>query len=309
MDICSIAQTLRQIGADEVFCAEQSGSCMAVLRGGAPGKTLLLVAEPNCGADALLLDAANRLSKQKPRMHGTVKLLFGEIFPDETILADADAAFCLHPSNALEQRTCNFEAGPRMACADHFTLHVNGQASHASAPQGGHDAIVAAAAVVMALQSLVSRAHDPRSPLAVTVGTLNGGQKVNILAPSAVLSGMAHTFDPALRAELPLRIQKATEAAAAVYGCTVDCDYSFGSASVYNTCDALLALAQKTAQEQLGMDCLRPLSPLMQASPLGSLAEKIPAVYGFLGTHGTTGESHGAALYETFALSFLGEHS
>jgi metal-dependent amidase/aminoacylase/carboxypeptidase family protein len=112
---------------------------------------------------------------------------------------------------------------------DRFTILIRGTAAHGSAPHQGKDAILAAAAVVMALQSLSSRQRNPLDRLAVTVGTMNGGAKENILCDQVELSGAVWASDPTFRASMPQRIQQIAQGVAQGYGCTAQCDYTFAS--------------------------------------------------------------------------------
>ena len=80
---------------------------------------------------------------------------------------------------------------------------IHGRSAHGSAPEQGKDAIVAAAAVVMGLQTLSSRVNDPQNTFALTVGMMNGGTQSNIIADEVELVGTTRAFDKAFRKSLP----------------------------------------------------------------------------------------------------------
>ena len=82
-----------------------------------------------------------------------------------------------------------------MASCDNFRITVHGVSAHGSAPHQGVDAVVAAAAIVMQAQTIVSRNNDPRSPLVVTFGEIHGGKRFNILADHVELVGTVRTHD------------------------------------------------------------------------------------------------------------------
>ncbi len=355
-----LAEELRKAGVDEVVTFEDITGCIGIIRGAKPGKTVMLRADIDalpiqeapgkaycsqnpgvmhaCGHDchaAMLLGAAHILAEQKDQLCGTVKLLFqmgeeigrlSERYVEKGCLEGVDAIFGQHVWALLDAGTCNFAPGPRMACSDRFTLHIQGQTAHASSPHEGKDAIVAAAAVVMALQSLVSRVNDPRKPLVVTVGQMNGGQRVNILAGEAQLVGTVRAFDRDFRNSMPQRIEEVARRTAEAYGCTARCDYYFGPSPLINDQDDLTRLAQSAARKTLGEDCLRYLAPMTGAEDFSVFTEKVPGVYGFLGARnkakGIECTHHhpsfdvdedvlcrGAAIYAQFAVDLLSENS
>lgn len=90
-----------------------------------------------------------------------------------------------------------------MACSDRFTVKIKGKAAHGSEPDKGADAVVAAAAVVMGLQTLVSRRTDPQNTFVLTVGMMNGGTQSNIIAKEVELVGTTRTFNKKFRKGLP----------------------------------------------------------------------------------------------------------
>ena len=156
--------------------------CIATIQGGQPGRTVLLRADIDalpiqeetgldfasvhpgvmhaCGHDchtAMLLGAARMLMQKRDELCGTVKLIFqmaeeigrkSEEYVKRGALDNIDAIFGMHVWVHLPVGKCNFEAGPRMACSDRFTIQIHGEASHGSTPFLGKDAMVAAASAV-----------------------------------------------------------------------------------------------------------------------------------------------------------------
>lgn len=92
------------------------------------------------------------------------------------------------------RRISMYPPGNRMACCDTFRITVEGSSTHGSTPHLGTDAIVAAASIIMNIQTYVSRNNDPLNPLVVTVGKIDGGQRFNILANKVVMEGTCRTF-------------------------------------------------------------------------------------------------------------------
>jgi len=291
--------------------------CIGTIEGGRPGGTVMLRADIDalpiqenpgksycsqnpgvmhaCGHDchaAMLLGAAKILSSHREELCGTVRLLFqmgeeigrkSEEYVVRGALEGVDAIFGMHVWSLLDAGAANFEYGERMACSDRFTIQVRGKASHGSAPHLGNDAVLAAAAVVMALQTLPSRINNPLDSLVVSVGMMNGGTKENILCDHVELVGTVRAFNREFRNSMPERIRAIAEPVAAGYGCSADCDYYFGPSPLINDDETLVELAQGAAKKVMGEDCLTSLDKMTGAEDFSVYMEHIPGVYGYLG--------------------------
>ena len=287
-----IREQLEEMGIP-VQTFEGITGCIGTIEGGQPGKTVMLRADIDalpiqenpgksycsvnpgvmhaCGHDchtAMLLGAARILSEHKAELKGTVKLIFqmaeeigrkSEEYVKRGALEGVDAIFGMHVWSAMDLGSASFESGERMACSDRFTIQIHGKLSHGSAPHQGRDAILAAAAVVMALQSIPSRINDPLDSLVVTVGMMNGGTKENILADHVELVGTVRAFNREFRAGMPERIKELVTNVAKGYGCSADCDYYFGPSPLINDDEELVELARKAAEKELGEGCLKHL--------------------------------------------------
>ena len=334
--------------------------CVATIQGGQPGKTVMLRADIDalpiqenpgksycsvnpgvmhaCGHDchtAMLLGAARILWAHREELKGTVKLIFqmaeeigrkSEEYVKRGALEGVDAIFGMHVWSSLDKGKANFEAGPRMACSDRFTIQIHGKAAHGSAPHQGHDAILAAAAAVMALQSLPSRVVNPLDSLVVSVGMMNGGTKENILCDHVELVGTVRAFDREFRNSMPQRTQELVTSVVQGYGCTADCDYYFGPSPLINDHDDLNRLAQNAARKIMGDNCLASLKKMMGAEDFSVYMEHIPGVYGNLGFRDPNGGTeyihhhpafdvdesvlwNGTGIYVQFAVDYLEENA
>ena len=332
--------------------------CVATIQGGQPGKTVMLRADIDalpiqenpgkeycsqnpgvmhaCGHDchtAMLLGAARILWAHRQELKGTVKLIFqmaeeigrkSEEYVKRGVLEGVDAIFGMHVWPSLDVGTANFEAGERMACSDRFTIQIKGKLSHGSAPHLGHDAILAAAAAVMALQSIPSRQNDPLNSLVVTVGMMNGGTKENILCDHVELVGTVRAFNREFRQSMPQRIQKVLEQVVAGHNCTAERDYHCGPSPLINDNDLLNRLSQGAAEKVMGEGCLVPSVKTLGAEDFSVYMEHIPGVYGYLGIRNRekgieciahhpsfdVDESvlyYGAGIYAQFAMDYLEE--
>jgi amidohydrolase len=178
-----------------------------------------------CGHDAhtaILLGAA-MLLKETPLPGGTVRLLFqpaeetaddyGKSGADRMVEAGAmtnvDAVVALH--NVVDQPpgTVLVSPGPILAATDAFELVIHGRASHGAYPHRGVDAIVLAAQVINAIQSIVARRIDPMEAGVVTVGTVSGGRKANIIADRVELTGTLRSFDAGVRHQILKGLEEA----------------------------------------------------------------------------------------------------
>lgn len=351
-----IVQELKAAGIDEIQTFDDITGCVATIRGAHPGKTVMLRADidalpmqeendcayksqndgvmHSCGHDchtAMLLGAARLLVAQKENIHGTVKLLFqmaeeigteSRHYVEKGCLDNVDALFGMHVWSWIDSGKASFEDGARMACSDRFVVTVSGKSAPAAAPQQGRDAIVAAANVVMALQGIVSRLNAPENSLVVTVGMMNGGSSALQLADKVELVGTVRTFDKKFRDGMPEMIQSVAQNAAAAYGCTADCAYTFGPSPLINEHQDLNELARGAVTKIMGEGALTHLEKMTGAEDFSVLMEKVPGVYGYLGVRNLAKNincahhhplfrvdeeqfKYGCGVYAQFALDYL----
>jgi amidohydrolase len=227
-----VAQRLRALGFDEIQTGIGVTGVKAMLRGGKPGKTLLLRADMDalpieeendveyrsqtagtmhaCGHDAhtaILLSTARILMRHREELPGTIVFCFQPAEEGEggaqKMIADGvmenphvDAAVGLHVIQDMPLGTINAFPGPTMAGGDVFTVKIQGKGGHAAMPHDTVDALMVAVECVNALQTLVSREIEPVSPAVLTTATLHaGGTASNIIADTATFSGTTRWFD------------------------------------------------------------------------------------------------------------------
>lgn len=302
-----IVNELKSFGI-EVQVFDDITGCIGIIRGEQPGRTVMLRAdidalpiqeENNCGFcsqnsgvmhacghdchTAMLLAAGKMLAANKKQMHGTVKLLFqmaeeigteSRHYVEKGCLDDVDAVFGQHVWALMDSGTVNFEDGERMACSDRFTITVTGKTAPADKPQQGSDAVLAAAAVVMALQSLVSRVNNPENTLVVTTGMMNGGSADAVIAGKTELVGTVRTFNKEFRRGMPQLIDDIAKKAALTYGCEVSSTYFFGPAPLINEHRDLNEIARKAAVKIMGEGCLSHLDKMTGAEDFSVFMEK-----------------------------------
>ena len=209
---------------------------------------------------------------------------------------------------------------------DNFKITVSGTTSHGSAPHLGHDAIVAAAAIVMNLQTFASRVNDPLNTLVVSIGTVHGGQRFNIIANETVLEGTVRTYSRELRAEIDKKLERIITNTAEALGCTAELQYDRFPGPIINEHEDLNRIARTAAVKLYGEEILTDMPRLTGSEDFAYFMEKVPGFYGFIGAlnreQKITYSNHsdkftvdedalhrGAALYAQFAADFLAEKS
>ena len=247
-----VAERLKKLPLDEIKTGVGGCGVSALLRGGRPGPAVALRTDMDalsitektgvdyasrnpgvmhgCGHDghtAMLLTAAAVLCEMKEELPGSVRFIFqpaeektprggaqGMIEDGVLDSPRVDAVLGMHLWPALPTGEIAIQPGAVSAASDHLTINVSGKASHGAIPDEGIDANLAAAAVLVALQGIVSRRVPPRESAVVSIGTMNGGTKYNIIAEEAVLDGTVRTFNPSIREMMPKWIEQAAKGAA-----------------------------------------------------------------------------------------------
>jgi amidohydrolase len=249
-----------------------------------------------CGHDshtAMLLGAARELHDTRASFHGTAVLLFqpaeegpGGAQPmiDEGALDDpkVDAVTMLHVDPRLATGTIGITPGPVNAAADEFHLTIRGKGGHGAYPHKAVDVIPCAAATILALQNVAARETDPLASIVVTVGTIEGGYRNNVIADRVFMTGTLRTHDPALRATAEGKLRRIVDGVAAAYGARAELEMIFGYPPVVNDCDLAEAFAAYT--RELGFTVERP-APTMGGEDFAYFAQRVPGVMVRLGIY------------------------
>jgi amidohydrolase len=254
-----------------------------------------------CGHDmhtTVGLGAAEVLMKLRDRLHGSVKFIFqpaeegppvgedggAKMMIDQGVLEGPmpEAIFGLHVMPIAEAGFVGIRPGGLMAAGDRFTVTIHGRMTHGSAPQDGIDAVYVASQVVTALQSIASREVDARKSLVVSVGTLNAGNRWNIIADKAVLTGTVRTLDAATWDEIPGRFERVVAGICEAHGATYEIDYE-RIAPVVDNDQRLTSFAEGSLSASLGSKHVLRVDPIMAAEDFAYFQQEIPGVYFFLG--------------------------
>ncbi|HSR13019.1 MAG TPA: amidohydrolase [Thermodesulfobacteriota bacterium] len=254
-----------------------------------------------CGHDvhtAILMATAEVLSKIKDELPGTVKFIFqpaeegapaGEqggafLMVKEGVLDSpkVDAIFGLHvqtaPLGALFYRSGGF-----MASSDNMKITIHGSASHAARPWDGVDPIVIASQAVLALQTIVSRQTDlTATPAVVTIGTIEGGVRRNIIADKVEMAGTIRCLDPRIRKEIHEKVRKTVTMIAESAGGKAEVNIQLGPPVVHND-PALTQKAVPTLDRVAGKGKLLPALQRTGAEDFAYYQEKVPGFFFNLG--------------------------
>lgn len=316
-----VAQRLKALGLEPKTGVGKTG-VLARIKGGKPGKTVLLRADMDalpileandvpyrsqndgrmhaCGHDchtSILLGVAKRLVAEAKDLKGDVVLCFqpaeelggpkggAEAMVNDGALewAKADAAFGLHVWQDLPLGLVGVTAGPWMAAVDEFTVTFRGKGAHAAQPQAARDPIVALAHAVTALQSLTSRNADPLKELVVSVTQLKAGSAFNIIPETAWMNGTIRVFDKALWARVPQDFERVVRGVAAALDCEAEILYERGNHPTVND-PAMVPYARAAAAAVVGEKNVRHDVRTMGGEDFSMFLERIPGVFIAIGS-------------------------
>ncbi|ABR49091.1 amidohydrolase [Alkaliphilus metalliredigens QYMF] len=287
-----------------------------------------------CGHDghtAMLLGAAKVFNEMKHEINGTVKLIFQpaeevaagarKMLDESNFMDDVDGSFAIHLWSGIEVGKISIEAGPRMASADIFEIIINGKSGHGSMPHQAIDAVVAASAVVMDLQSVVSREFSPLDSVVLSIGSFHAGTRFNIIANKAILSGTTRCFKNKIRDMLPSVMERIVKNTAASYRAEATLKYTPGTPPTINdpTC---AKIAAGSVEKILGENGVVEMEKTTGGEDFALFLNKAPGVMAFVGMRNEEKDAcyahhHerfnmdedaleiGTALYVQYALDFL----
>lgn len=268
-----------------------------------------------CGHDghtAMLLSAAKQLA-MSGQFDGTLNLIFqpaeegggGALRMMRDGLFDrypCDAVFAMHNMPGYPQGHLLLREGPTMASSDYATITLTGVGGHGAMPHRTVDPVVAAASLVMALQTVVSRNVDPQHMAVVTVGALQAGQANNVIPASARLEISVRALDREVRVLLERRIKALVAAQAESFGVQAQVDWREGFAVLVNTADET-ALARAVAIDLVGQErTLWPCPAMTSSEDFAFMLERVAGSYIFIGNG--DGDSPGACMVHNPAYDF-----
>jgi hippurate hydrolase len=246
----------------------------------------------------MLLGAARLLLARQAELTGDVVLMFqpGEegchgarVMIDEGLLdrhgpgGRPVSAYALHVSATLPVGELHTRAGPLMAAADAVRVRVTGRGGHASAPHDALDPVPAAAAMVGALQTALTRRVDAHHPAVLTIAKIVAGTTNNVIPESALMEGTLRTLSEPVRALLHEEIRRVCRHTALAYGCSAAVEIEPGYPVTVND-EAAARRLTDVATTVLGRNRVSAMpTPIMGAEDFSYVLQRVPGALAFLG--------------------------
>ena len=314
-----IARELKKLGINFKKGIAKTG-VVGVLNGNRKGKTLALRADMDalpvleqtnfpyksknkgimhaCGHDvhmACLIGAAKILTRLKEELPGKVKFIFQpseEVHPggakpmiEAGVLKNPDVSgiFALHCDPAIPIGKIGVREGPTMAQAEDFDITIIGRGGHGARPHDGVDAIVVAAQVIQALQTIVSRKINPLEPVVVSIGKMEGGSARNIICDKVILKGTARTLNKEIAKKIPVFLKEVISGITKGAGASFELNYYGGYPILINHPKAT-DLARRSIAKLFGKEAIFELKrPMMGGEDFAYYLQKIPGSFLRLG--------------------------
>ncbi len=313
-----VADRLRDMGYEPETGIGGLYTVKAVLKGGRPGPTIGFRADMDalpvteavdlpfksknpgamhaCGHDchtAILLGAAKALKQVQDQVPGNVVFLFQpaeELGPggakpmvDAGALKGVDAVFALHIGSALDSGKMTFMPGVSSADCSGLKITITGKGGHAAHPETTIDPVVVAGHVIVALQQIVSRQVGPLQSVVVTIATIHGGTKANIIPDQVEMEGTVRLLDPKLRDLMPQRIERLVTGVCSAFGATGTVEYTHGAPSCVND-PAMVELARQAAALAIGEENVMEGKVSLGGEDFSYMLQVAPGAMGSLGT-------------------------
>ena len=317
-----VAERLRALGLDDVRTGVGKYGVVALLKGSKPGAVVAVRADMDalpiqetidvpyksqtpgvkhaCGHDVhttVELGVAEVLSKMRDQISGSIKFIFqpaeegapqGEQGGANLMIKEGalenprpQAIFGLHTAG-FEVGQIGFHSGPAMASSDKFTITIRGKKSHGAVPQGGVDAIVVAAECITALQTIRSRRIDPLEPLVISIGTIKGGDRNNIIADEVKMEGTMRTMSENVRSRAVELMRQTLANVTSAYDAKFELSIDDSNPVTYND-PQLVEQTLPTIRRLVGEANLVSLKPYMPAEDFSYYQKVIPGFFYFLG--------------------------
>jgi len=245
-----------------------------------------------CGHDghtAMLLGAAKYLAETR-NFDGTVALIFqpaeeggagGEAMVKDGMLDTygIEEVYALHNVPGLPIGEFAFARGAAMAATDEYAVTIRGRGGHAARPHMSIDPVPAAAACVMAMQTIVSRSTDPLEALVISTCVMRTeSEATNVIDDSVYLAGTVRTLDEGVRKMARTRIEEVIEATAKAHGCIAEIEFETGYPVTVND-DAKLEIAREMATLVAGEGRVHERAPVMGAEDFSYMLNERPGAY------------------------------
>ena len=314
-----MAQRLRSLDLDEVIEGVGRTGVKGILRGGKPGRTLLIRADMDalpvqeetglgfasetpgkmhaCGHDghtSILLTAARLLARRRDEIAGTVVFCFqpaeeggggARAMMEAGIMENphVDASIGLHILQQAPVGEVRVITGPCMSGVNGYRVTINGTGGHGAEPHTTVDPLLIAATIITNLQSLVAREIDPLKPVVLTQGTFHAGTTAaNIIPDTATFSGTCRFYDMEVGAYVAERLPVLVRGMAESMRATAEVEYRQGGYPVMND-PAMVALVGEAAAAVPGVT-VTDGPRWMPSEDYSEFTRRVPSCYFFVGS-------------------------
>ncbi|MGO4272005.1 M20 family metallopeptidase [Paenibacillus sp. TAF58] len=259
-----------------------------------------------CGHDAhtsILLGAAQLLAGRQ--FMGTVRLLFqsaeeinagARAMIEQGSLEGVDEIYGLHNLPTLAAGHVATRSGPLMGSVDRFEITFEGKGGHGAIPDQSIDPIVCASAVIMSLQTAVSRELSPFDPAVITIGSIHAGEANNVIPHRAELTGTIRTFDTRVQQSMPERIYRLTERIAEGFRCKAEVRYIRQVPVLVNHDDCVRHVDTVTDQ-LIGPERRMRAEPTLAGEDFSLYLREVPGCFFWLGSGPETDAEHAYGLH------------
>ena len=256
-----------------------------------------------CGHDghmSIALGVAEMFSRLRADLPGTVVFLFQpaeEGDPDGgktgavRVLEDwpftnptPSAVFGLHILPTLRAGQIAYNVGPAMAGSARFTIKITGKSTHGAMPHTGIDPMPVAAQVIQSLQTIPARMIDAQTPTILTIGTITGGVRFNVIADSITMTGTTRSLSENGIATVKSKMTQMLQGITAASNATFDLDFSVATPVVFNN-PALVAASLPALEAAIGKNNVTNPQPQMVSEDFAYYQQKVPGFFFFLGTN------------------------
>jgi amidohydrolase len=255
-----------------------------------------------CGHDAhmtVALGLAELFMKLRDQVPGTIKFIFqpaeegvntGEAYGAELMIDQGAlenpkpaAIFAFHVNPDVPAGQIGYNLGPTLASSDSFKLTVRGKKSHGAYPELGTDALLTAANCVTLLQSIHSRRITPSQPSVLTIGTIHGGDRRNIIAETINMEGTLRTYSEDTRQSYRTFMQQSLQGCTQAMGAGFDLNWSAHATPPTINPPALVTRILPSLERAIGKANVNPATPSMAGEDFARYQQKIPGVMLWLG--------------------------
>ncbi|MEL1136065.1 M20 family metallopeptidase [Desulfitobacterium sp. THU1] len=313
-----IADKLRALGCEVTENVGKTG-VVGLLKGSEAGRTLAIRADMDalpieeetdhgfcsaekgvmhaCGHDAhiaVVLGAAQILSGMRNSFAGNIKLIFqpSEESPiggaDEMIREGVlenptvDAAMALHVNPGLATGQIGYKEGPFFATVAYFTIEILGKGGHGALPHQSVNPILVAAECIQALQTIASAQVDPMEPFVLSIGSIHGGQKSNIIPEKVSMEGTVRCFGDDLMNRTGEIMENILRSITAAHGAGYTLKFKSEVKTLIND-KAMIELIKEAGEEILGKENALAVSPVLLGDDFASFSQLVPSAYVYLG--------------------------